>query len=251
MKSSGYVNEAPVFGDSEPPPPELTGLPEAAALELPPPWVGRQIMASTADALNHIHHLHAGSTGTLGFTSALRGEGRTTIALAAAIAERFDFGRKTVLVDLDFTKPSLGTRTGALPCPGLAEYLRGEAALADCICWQDDRLGVIPAGAVDDEAEDLTSAFLRTWALDQIALHAEVVVADLPPLPPNGAGARLAAAFASVVLVVRSGVTSSDVVETAVRSLPTPPPAILNRLERPGSKRRRRLAHPVQVLRRR
>lgn len=65
-------------------------------------------------------------------TSALHGEGKTTLAsqLAASIARA---GRRTLLVDGDLRNPTLN-RLFELPLePGLCEVLRGEAAVEDVI----------------------------------------------------------------------------------------------------------------------
>jgi Mrp family chromosome partitioning ATPase len=186
------------------------------------------VVAAVANGLTKIQ---AGDSPTLGITSTLRGEGRTTIALAAAIVERYDFGRKTILLDLDLANPSVGSRTGAPTSPGLADYLLGTADLEASICWHDNLLGVVTAGSYQGDPERLVSGFLRSQVLEELGSLADVVVADLPPLPPAGAGARLAPLFATVMMVVRAGSTSTDLVAEAIRSLPTPPPAILNHVD--------------------
>src|SRR5258708_25710473 len=43
----------------------------------------------------------------LGGTSALREEGRTSIALAMAVVQREDYGRTVALVDIDLENPSV------------------------------------------------------------------------------------------------------------------------------------------------
>src|SRR5215469_3082396 len=43
----------------------------------------------------------------LGVTSALRGEGRTSVALAMAAVQRQDFGRRVALVEMDCENPTL------------------------------------------------------------------------------------------------------------------------------------------------
>jgi hypothetical protein len=67
------------------------------------------------------------------FTSALRGEGKsTTVAfLAAALAAHP--GRMILAVDLDFRRPRLSTYFDVPARPGLAEVLRGECSLSEAI----------------------------------------------------------------------------------------------------------------------
>jgi Mrp family chromosome partitioning ATPase len=235
LTPSPSFNDLAVVAGDEADRPSIEEVPHVPGeVAAPPLWVPTAVVASTANALTRIH---GDGTSSLGITSALRGEGRTTIAMAAAVAERYDYGRKTILVDLDFGRASIGERTGDALSPGLAEYLRGTAELDECIRWHDRLLGVLPAGAVGEDIDLLTSAILRSWALKQIGLLADVVVADLPPLPPVGGGARLLGTFNTVLLVVRAGFTTTESVRTAMRSFDTPPPVLLNRVGRHAPRR--------------
>src|SRR5499427_1558581 len=69
----------------------------------------------------------------LGITSALREEGRTSIALAMAIVQREDYGRRVALVDMDLENPSLARRAGLEPWPGIAELTRREATVDEVL----------------------------------------------------------------------------------------------------------------------
>src|SRR5215203_3138985 len=62
-----------------------------------PTWVPDEVVGPATEAL---HRIGAEQGGTVGITSTLRGEGRTTIAMACAIGAAYDFGLRTILVDL-------------------------------------------------------------------------------------------------------------------------------------------------------
>src|SRR4051794_38921261 len=75
---------------------EPIGAPIAA------PWVPDAVVESIAEALPRISRERSWS---LGFTSAARGEGRTTLAVAAALALAGDLAARAVLLDLDLVHP--------------------------------------------------------------------------------------------------------------------------------------------------
>src|SRR5262249_16799456 len=103
---------------------------------------------------------------TLMVTSALKGEGKTSLAchLATSLARA---GRCTLLLDCDFRSPSAHHVLDAPLMPGLCELLRGEANLGDAIRpTATALLSLIPAGRCDSQAiealaqDDLRDLFL-------------------------------------------------------------------------------------------
>jgi capsular exopolysaccharide synthesis family protein len=82
-------------------------------------------------------------------TSAVSGEGKTTLAghLATSLARA---GRRTLLVDCDLRRPSAHQLFEAVPHPGLSEVLLGEVPAADAV--QNTAvpgLWLLPAGQWD------------------------------------------------------------------------------------------------------
>lgn len=188
-------------------------------------WVPEVVLGACRVALRSLSG--GGATGALAVTSSLREEGRSTIALGAALVQRLEYERHTVLLDLDFARPSLA-RTLHLPGqPGLADVLRGDASLYDSLAWPYPQLGVACAGEVDDPLA-LLHSFRRSSVLEELLNAGYVVVADLPPLPPAGRADRVVEMFWDVFLVIRAGVTSVRAVQAALDSLATPPAVILN-----------------------
>lgn len=161
-------------------------------------------------------------------TSSLRREGRTTVAVGLALARRDLLSRKSILVELDLVNRSFAANAWSHPSPGVAEVLRGEAPLVDCIEWVAEGLGVLPAGDPGDEGAALLTPPAVSQLLSGLRAFSDFVIADLPPLPPAGVADTVADLFGSVVLVVRAGATPMSVVSQAAETLETPPAVVLN-----------------------
>ncbi len=160
----------------------------------------------------------------IGVTSALSGEGRTTVAvnLARTIAE--DMATPVTLVEADLEHPSLARRYGLPPSPGLSEVLRGERHIDEVRTTVADNMAVIPAGAVG-----LNSAILFRQLAVFDPFHGEsglegIVVLDLPPVIKHSYSVLAASVADAIVLVVRAGVTPIDLVREAINRLDQNPP---------------------------
>ncbi|HET7486292.1 MAG TPA: hypothetical protein VFJ85_00075 [Acidimicrobiales bacterium] len=201
-----------------PAPPERTPVayPPAAS---PDHWA--RITAECHSALELM-----GLPPVVGITSCVRAEGRTTIALATAIAQERRFER-TILVELDVEKPSLAGMLPLAEGPGVAEVLRGDAALADCL-QPYGRFGVITAGRVGADGSRLASQLVSRDLVAELSELCDGLVVDLPPF--LGPGVALARSCPRVVLVVRSGATPLGRVERVAAELNNPA-AILNQAD--------------------
>lgn len=131
-----------------------------------------------------LHASRGGAVRVVMVTSAVKGEGKTSLAahLAASLAYA---GRKTVLVDCDLRSPSVH-RLFDLPLgPGLAEVLRGECPTAAAIRpTSQPNLSVLPGGSVDARAlQTLALADLGT-TFGGLRRDFEYLVVDTPPVLP-------------------------------------------------------------------
>jgi len=160
----------------------------------------------------------------IGVTSALSGEGRTTVAvnLARTIAE--DMATLVTLVEVDLEHPSLAQRYGLPPAPGLSEVLRGERHIDEVRTTVAENLAVIPAGAVGSKSAIL---FRQLAVFDPF--HGEggldgIVVLDLPPVIKHSYSVLAASVADAVILVVRAGVTPVDLVRETINRLDQNPP---------------------------
>jgi len=193
------------------------------AVELP--WVPSTVVDACSVCL---HRLDAGNATSLGITSSLRREGRTTVALGAAAVQRNEYRRATLLLELDLEQPTLAEALDAAPTPGVSEFLRGAASLAEIVQWVGPDVGVVVAGEVGGEAVSLLSRFHRSRLLAGLAGMTDVVVGDLPPLVSAGLGERVVGDFGQALLVVRAGRTPMSIIQSAVGRFEHPPPVLLN-----------------------
>ena len=188
-------------------------------------WVAPQAVAACKAALNGI----GGPTlSDVGVVSCLRGEGRTTVAVAAALVQRIAYGRSTVLVELDLENPSITQRLRLAEGPGVGEVLRGHLALEDALRWVDPLMAVLTAGTVAADSSELLGRPGSAQMLDGLRERFDVAVVDLPPLAPAGAGTGLARYCHNVLLVVRAGVAPVEDVGRACSLLERPPWVLLN-----------------------
>jgi len=178
--------------------------------------------------------IHAGlelpaeaTVSVIGITSAIRGEGRSTIALGLATSLAADLGVPITLVDADFEHPTLGNLLRAGPSPGLASVLREEHGLSEVVCAPTAHLpdlSFIPAGkAGRDSARLLRRLADEDPFRDPQGLKG-LVIMDLPPIVNTSYGATIAALADATVLVVRAGVTPQRLMREALARLEGRPP---------------------------
>ncbi|MGA8015985.1 MAG: CpsD/CapB family tyrosine-protein kinase [Candidatus Dormiibacterota bacterium] len=163
-----------------------------------------------------------------GVTSAIRGEGRSSIALGFALAEWLDHERRTVIVDLDLEAPALHRRLGLRERPGLEQVVDGQAHVEDYVQRAIGDVWLLSAGAPGVDAPRALNRFAQSTLLSQLSEWAEAVVFDLPPLLGSPTGLEASRLCTTPVMVVRAGVTPLPRVKEAVELLSVKPPVVLN-----------------------
>jgi protein-tyrosine kinase len=168
--------------------------------------------------LNHLQSsqpLH-----TLVVTSASPAEGKSFTAANLAISHAQLAGKRVLLADFDFRRPTVNT-TFQLPGQlGLTDYLTGKATLGEILFQiSDTNLFILPAGgAVPNPLELLNLAQCRTL-IDDLRNHFDWVILDSPPLLFAADGNLLSTMCDGTILVVRIGTTTFDSVTRAMQSL--------------------------------
>jgi Mrp family chromosome partitioning ATPase len=164
----------------------------------------------------------------LGVTSAIKGEGRSTIALGMAIVQREDYDRRVILVDLDLETPALAKRLGLAPWPGVCEVIRGEASVEEVLQPVASGIQVMTSGAPGGNASRIVSEAQRSGFLSDLAPLADVVIVDLPPLLGCAFGMAAAGTCSDLLLVVRARVTPLRSLQEALSGLSVEPAVLLN-----------------------
>jgi Mrp family chromosome partitioning ATPase len=163
------------------------------------------------------HHTDQGLR-TLAFTSALAGEGKTTLSLA--LSEKLARANKRILViDLDTHRATLSGEAGLDGVEGAMESSNGTPHLH---AYPTDRPGVfiMPVGKLDLSSIGGVPLLdpTRVQALVQRALEEfDIVLLDCPPLLPVADTHVIADIADRTVLVVRAHSTPKQVVEQALR----------------------------------
>lgn len=146
----------------------------------------------------------------LGVTSALQGEGKTTVAvnLAQLVAQA---GRRTILLDFDLRRTDLTQNFVAPARLGLVEVLSGRVPLVDAL-WTDPRTGLVVLPSVLRRQSTLTADLLASDMVrdlvNRLREDYEFVIIDLPPILPVAdvkAASRLVDGFMLVVEWARTG----------------------------------------------
>ena len=157
---------------------------------------------------------------TIVVASALRGEGRTTVAhgLATAYAGA---GKSAVLVDADLRTPR-GSRSPDLDAEtGLSDVLEGRVPLDEAI-WHPrpgGHMRVLRSGSPAPNSSDLL-ALRMPGVLAELARDADVVIIDTPPTLIAADATMLFEQVSGVVLIARIGRTTPAALRQLARAVP-------------------------------
>lgn len=152
--------------------------------------------------------LEGGASIVVGVTSAVRGEGRTTTALALALTMARDLDVHVLLVELDMECPSLAREMQLPESPGLAEVLTDDVWIGSAVRHLEaGGIDLLPAGGQPDAASRLLRSSAMKGLLAAMRESYQVVVLDLPPALSSSDIVPLSGLADTLLLVVRAGVT--------------------------------------------
>ena len=143
------------------------------------------------------------------FTSASRGEGKSTTVACLATSLGLYPGRQVLAVDLDFREPRLNSHFEVTVSHGLGEVLRGECAIEEAII----KTGLPSLDIVlpRPEGED-PALLLETTALWEMFAHFrkryDLILLDVPALIPVADTSVLLPLADGVVLIAMAGKTT-------------------------------------------
>jgi capsular exopolysaccharide synthesis family protein len=182
-------------------------------------WQGR--LNEAVDSIRTLL-LHAARTESLQVvmvTSALQGEGKTSLAsqLAASLARAW---RKTLLVDGDLRKPGVHALFGLPVEPGLSEVLRGEVQASETVKPTPlSRLWMMPAGHWDSHAvQALAQDGVRTM-FSQLKEHYDFIIVDSAPVLPVADSLLLGQNVDAVIFSVLRDVSRLPTLQSAQQRL--------------------------------
>jgi polysaccharide biosynthesis transport protein len=150
-------------------------------------------------------------------TSALPGEGKTTMTMSlAAAAARL--GRRTVVVDLDLRFPSVASQAGLSLKADLQKYMDGTVDLDQIVHTDshDVRLHLIPSRATAGRSADELHTGNLKGLIDKLRGKYECIFLDLPPSIALSDIQAVGMMADAVLLVVQWGKTSRLAVANAM-----------------------------------
>jgi Mrp family chromosome partitioning ATPase len=153
--------------------------------------------------------------------SALRAEGKTTVACNLALAlSSVARDREVALVDLDLRKPSV-QRAFSLPNgPGFEDVLRGDRKLLEAgVSVERPPLDVFPARRPLAEAHELLVKPGFELAVRELERRYEIIVYDTPPTLLVPDAAIIVERIGAAVAVARSGRTARRGFEQTIELL--------------------------------
>jgi capsular exopolysaccharide synthesis family protein len=154
----------------------------------------------------------------VGVTSAVYGEGKTTVAmnLAGTIAQ--NSLQRVALVDANLRNWDLQTRLNLPPCAGLVDILEGgEDDLTNVIQKTElDNFTIVPAGRAAANPYRLARSPRLLEVMSALRMANEFIVMDMAPVLPVADTRVLASIVDGIVMVVAAGVTPREIVQRAM-----------------------------------
>ncbi len=166
--------------------------------------------------------LRVGSVGgprVIHVTSALPGEGKSSIAAALAVSAALS-GIRTALIDADVRRPSISSLFRLQNCQGLTDILQDDFPSRDAI--QRHRgmpLSIIAAGTVACPDPDTIASPRFAALIKDIARDHDLIILDSPPVFAVSDPLVVAKVADATLLVVEARATPKPAVDQVVKAL--------------------------------
>jgi capsular exopolysaccharide synthesis family protein len=200
-------------------------LPDAARSSLvgqgkvDPVWQNQLLESVDTIRTLLLHNARAANTRVIMISSAVGGEGKTSLAtqLAASLARAW---KKTLLIDGDLRSPSAHKLFEVPQEPGFSEVLRGELGAAEAIRSTPlSRLWIMPAGHWDSHAvQALAQDSVRT-ILEELKQQYDFIILDSSPILPVADALLLGQNVDGVLLTVMRDLSRAPALHAAHQRL--------------------------------
>jgi receptor protein-tyrosine kinase len=160
---------------------------------------------------------------TVMVTSALPGEGKTTVSINLAISIAAEKDLRVVLVDADFVKPDALRRLGVTADKGLIDVMEDPRMdISDIMFRTDiDKLSLIPAGKLHPRCTELLASARMNEIVAELAnRYADrILIFDSPPVLATTESVALASHMGQIVFVIQAERTRRKLVDSALELL--------------------------------
>ncbi len=153
-------------------------------------------------------------------TSALMGEGKTTTLVNLGYTIAKDLGKKVLLIDCDFQRPTLHHYAMVPARTGLNEFLDGQASLGDCLSVIDKSpCSILSAGAIDGGTNELGRIQQLKAKLPVFREQFDYIFLNTPPVLSSASVGVLASLADELVWVIRARYAPKHLVKKAFTML--------------------------------
>jgi protein-tyrosine kinase len=159
---------------------------------------------------------------TILVTSALAEEGKSFVAANLAINMARNVDQHVLLVDCDLRKPTIHSKFGFNGIKGLSEYLSSSVELSSLLIKSSvDKLTILPSGAPPQNPSELISSAKMAALIQELKTryHDRYIILDSPPPMMAPETSAIAKSVDGILLVVKYGATSMDLVEELMTHL--------------------------------
>ena len=137
-------------------------------------------------------------------------------------------GHRTLLLDADLRRGELHRRFGVSRRPGLTDCLRGDVELQQIIQQTKfTKLDLVTSGTRKHDAPELLGSPASAVVFGEFRSRYDVIICDSPPLSAGVDPFLLAALSGSLLIVVRTGVSVREMIESKLAVLGRMPVRIL------------------------
>jgi capsular exopolysaccharide synthesis family protein len=154
----------------------------------------------------------------VGVTSAVYGEGKTTVAMNLATTMAQNSEARVSLVDFNLRNWDLQTRLNLVDCVGLVDVLENPTISLESIVQRTelDNLAIIPAGRAAANPSRIVRSTKLAEALLELKRMNDFIVLDMAPVLPVADTKGMAKLLDGIVMVVRAGITPREIVGRAM-----------------------------------
>lgn len=137
------------------------------------------------------------------FTSSLSGEGRSTVIANLAVAMAIT-GKRVVIMDCDFRKPTIHKQFSVSNSMGLTNILLQDRKIEESIITTDvPNLYILTSGPILSNPSELLESKNMKDILNEVTRNFDIVLIDTPPILPI-ADAQIMSALSQGTIIVSS-----------------------------------------------
>ena len=154
----------------------------------------------------------------IGVTSAVRGEGKSTIAINLAISLA-QLDKRVILIDCDMRLPTVITKLNIKMDEGLSNYLTGGIDTLPVYRMKKYQIDLIPAGSIPPDSTVLIESEGMRGIISYLRESYDFIVLDFPPINIVSDAVLMANQIDGYLLVVRHNYSEKKKIEEALRQL--------------------------------